>query len=73
MAEIKVKLAQTRQDVVGITLEQTNQGIGVNIESGGISEVIHDETLKGNGRLSNPLGIADSVLENIQDDFIARN
>lgn len=52
--EIEIKLAQTRQ------------GIGVEVKSGGgISEVLHDETLKGKGTFTDRLGIADDVMADI--------
>lgn len=66
MAEIKVKLAQTHQGIGGVSIDQNNQRVGVNITSGGLSEVIHDETLKGRGTNANPLGIATSVLNDIE-------
>lgn len=51
---------------IQVSILQNNQNVGVNVSGGTAGvEVIHDETLKGKGQRSAPLGIADSVLENI--------
>lgn len=63
--EIEVKLAQSSQGI-GIELAQARQSIGVDIKSGGgLSKVIHNDTLQGDGTIAEPLGIANSILEDI--------
>lgn len=66
MQEIEVSLSQDTQDI-GVEVSQPTQtAIGVEIAGEQIGlEVIHDNTLKGKGQRSAPLGVADSVLENI--------
>lgn len=65
MSEIKVKLSQSHQSIGGVSIDQNNQGIGISVSSGGLAEVVHDDTLKGKGTRVHPLGVADAVLEDI--------
>ena len=67
MAEIKVKLSQTSQSFGGIDISQTSQTIGTQINGTNTEIVPHDDTLKGSGSGSSPLGIADSVLQDIDN------
>ena len=67
MAEIKVKLSQTSQSFGGINISQTSQSIGTQISGTNTEIVPHDDTLKGSGSGSSPLGIADSVLQDIDN------
>ena len=67
MAEIKVKLLQTSQSFGGINISQTSQSIGAQISGTNTEIVPHDDTLKGSGSGSSPLGIADSVLQDIDN------
>lgn len=69
MAEIKVKLSQTSQTIGGVSIDTHTQGMGVNISTGGMAEVVHNETLKGKGTTSQPLGLSDGVLSKI-DTYI---
>lgn len=52
---------------IKVILRQNNQGINVGVQQGGITEVIHDETLKGKGNIVSPLGISEEILEQIAD------
>lgn len=54
MQEIEVSILQNEQDI----------GVDISGEQSDI-EVLHDNTLKGKGNRSAPLGVADSVLSNI--------
>lgn len=63
MAKIKVKLAQTSQSIGGVSISSHEQDIGVDINTNGIGEVNHDQTLKGKGTPRQPLGIADNVMD----------
>lgn len=52
---------------IKVILRQNQQGINVGIQQGGITEVIHDETLKGKGSVVSPLGLSEEILEQIAD------
>ena len=72
MAEIKVSLRQTNQNVNAI-VAQTSQSMGVNMEMGIVNKVYHDDTLKGDGRPENLLGLSESIIQRIDrggDTFI---
>ena len=69
MAEIKVKLSQTSQTIGGVSIDTHTQGMGVNINTGGMAEVVHNETLKGKGTTSQPLGLSDGIISKI-DTYI---
>lgn len=72
MAEIKVSLRQTNQNV-NATIAQTSQSMGVNMEMGIVNKVYHDDTLKGDGRPENLLGLSESIIQRIDrggDTFI---
>ena len=51
---------------IEVILNCESQNLDVGVQSGGLPAVNHDSTLKGTGTEANPLGVADSVLQNIE-------
>ena len=51
---------------IEVILNCESQNLDVGVQSGGLPAVNHDSTLKGTGTEVNPLGVADSVLQNIE-------
>lgn len=72
MEKIKVSLRKDIHSVV-TDIKQNLQQIGVSISGGIPTEIFHDDTLKGKGNRNEPLGISDSVLDEIKrggDTFV---
>lgn len=51
---------------IEVILNCESQNLDVGVQSGGLPAVNHDSTLKGTGTEAHPLGVADSVLQNIE-------
>lgn len=64
MAEIKVSLQQSSQ-TISADIAQTSQSLGVNMEMGIVNKVYHDDTLKGDGRPYNLLGLSEEIINRI--------
>lgn len=64
MAEIKVSLQQSSQSI-NAGIAQTSQSLGINMEMGIVNKVYHDETLKGDGRPDNLLGLSEEIINRI--------
>jgi len=64
MAEIKVSLHQTTQGI-SAGIAQNTQPVGVNMDVGVVNKVYHDDTLKGDGRPDNLLGLSESIIQRI--------
>ena len=52
---------------IEVFLEQNCQSVETEIQQGGLTNVIHDETLKGQGTTASPLGLSDEIKEQIEN------
>lgn len=56
MQEIDISLSTGSQSM-DIGLSQTTQSVGIDVGTGGLAYVHHDETLVGDGTIPQPLGV----------------
>lgn len=52
---------------IEVVLEQNCQSVETEVQQGGLTNVIHDETLKGQGTTASPLGLSDEIKEQIEN------